>query len=51
MRQIIQLTAKNANLTEETTIDHLIAAMTQFMAADSDAEAVAEIDRDLKRAA
>ena len=51
MRQIIAQNDKLAEQVNEAAVARIIAAMTAFMAADSDAEAVIEIDRDLKRAA
>jgi hypothetical protein len=51
MRLITARETDTAAVLDAAAIDQLIAAMTALMAADSDAEAVAEIDRDLKRAA
>jgi len=51
MRQIVILKTETTAATDDVIAAGLMAAMAAFMAADSDAEAVAEIDRDLKRAA
>jgi hypothetical protein len=51
MRLVTTRETDTAAVLDAATVDQLIAAVTAFMAADSDAEAVAEIDRDLKRAA
>lgn len=51
MRQIITETNHTAAAMDDVTVAGLMAAMAAFMAADSDAEAAAEIDRDLQRAA
>lgn len=51
MREIVADTVTVLEPMSQTVTEQLMAAMALFMAADSDAEAVAEIDRDLRRAA
>ncbi|HLI19534.1 MAG TPA: hypothetical protein VKV32_00340 [Stellaceae bacterium] len=51
MRQIVLESVRAEATDQKAVLDRLMAAMAFFMAADSDGEAVAQIDRDLKRAA
>jgi hypothetical protein len=51
MHQIITETNRTGAAMDDFTVVRLMAAMAAFMAADSEAEAAAEIDRDLQRAA
>lgn len=51
MRQIDTAKNQNTTATDDATVARLMTAMAAFMAADSEAEAAAQIDRDLQRAA
>ena len=49
MRQIISQKTETITVLDEATTASLMAAMTEFMAANSEAEALAQIDLDAPR--